>query len=161
MKNSEEQWTNEQWRKNTLAYIYHLLLADPNKHWAEVMSLFVVAVRKHQTFAIEIIERMSLDDVCEELSREQNETVQSFRQQMHALTEGNLRDGFEMFDKLCGMAALTSQAKGYVLAYRGECYRLAEIWEKALLDFTNALQYTPDDGWTITSRGVTYTQMEH
>jgi len=41
-----EHWTNEQWRADTLAYAYHFLVADPIKHWGEVVSLFVVAVRK-------------------------------------------------------------------------------------------------------------------
>ncbi len=96
-----EKWTNEQWRADTLAYAYHFLVADPIKHWGEVLSLFVVAVRKRRAFAIEMIEVLSLGDVRDELSHEQNEIVQLVHQQLQAVEDGELSDGFAMFDRLC------------------------------------------------------------
>jgi len=118
----EEQWRNEEWRKHTLAYVYHLLVAHPTRHWTEVMSLFVVALRKRRTFAFELI---------------------------------------EMFDKLCGIIGLSSQAKGYALAERGDCHRLKGEREKALSDFEEALRHIPEDAQVIASRGVTYRVMGH
>ena len=56
----EEQWRNKDWRKYTLAYVYHFLVADPNKHWGDVLSLFVVAVRKRRSFAVEMIELLAI-----------------------------------------------------------------------------------------------------
>lgn len=156
----EELWTNEQWRKNTLAYCYHYLVADPGKHWGEVMSLFALAVRKRRIFAVEMIDLLSLSDVQDELFPEQNAMVQLFRQQLQAMRDGSLQDGFAMFDNLCKLDALSSQAKGHMLAYRGECYRLKENWEKALSDFNEALQLIPEDVRAITRRSVTFISME-
>jgi tetratricopeptide (TPR) repeat protein len=156
----DEGWRNEQWRKDTLAYGYHYLVAEPLKHWSEVLSLFVVAMRKHRAFAFEMIELLSQSDVHDELSQEQNDLVQLFRQQLQAIMDESLEDGFTMFDRLCGIADLSPQAKGYVLVYRGECHRLNEKWEQALHDFEEALHYIPDDPWTIARRGRTYHMME-
>ncbi|HWZ18819.1 MAG TPA: tetratricopeptide repeat protein, partial [Ktedonobacteraceae bacterium] len=155
-----EQWTNEQWRADTLAYAYHFLVADPIKHWGEVLSLFVVAVRKRRAFAIEMIEVLSLGDVHDELSHKQNEIVQLFRQQLQAVEDGELRDGFAMFDRLCNITELIPQAKGYALAYRGESYIQDEKLEKALDDFEEALKHISEDAWIFVNRGVTYGLME-
>jgi tetratricopeptide (TPR) repeat protein len=155
----EEQWTNEQWRADTLAYAYHFLVADPIKHWGEVVSLFVVAVRKRRAFAIEMMELLSLGDVRDELAHEHNEMVQLFRQQLQAVEDGELKDGFAMFDRLCNMIDLIPQAKGYVLAYRGERYSQDEKWEKALHDFEEALHHISEDARTVGSRGETYLLM--
>ena len=154
-----EQWTNEEWCLNSLANIYHLLFSDPHKHWGEVISLFIIAVRKHRTFAVEIIETLSSGDVYDELAHEQFATINLFRQQLRAIKEGKLQDGFEMFNKLCDMANLSSQAKGYAFAYRGECHLLNKDWEKALQDFENALQHISDDAWIYSRRGETYLLM--
>lgn len=155
----EERWKNEQWRKYTLAYIYHLLIADHNKHWREAISLFTVAVRKRRDFAVEIIELLTLDEISEILSPEQQSTVGLFRQQLQTILQKNLQDGFVMFDKLCKMEGLSPQAKGYALAFRGECHQLDDKWDKALLDFEEALHYIPEDTWIIASQGWTYSLM--
>jgi tetratricopeptide (TPR) repeat protein len=155
-----EQWTNEQWRADTLSYTYHFLVANTIKHWGEVLSLFVIAVRKRRTFAIEMIEVLSSSDVRDELSHKQNEIVQLFHQQLLAVENGELKDGFAMFDRLCNIADLIPQAKGYALAYRGESYSQDEKWEKALNDFEEALKYISEDALTFGSRGVTYDLME-
>jgi tetratricopeptide (TPR) repeat protein len=160
MTNPEELWTNEQWRKDMPTYVYYLIIADPKNHWGEVMSLFAAAVWKQRASASEIMELLHLDEVHDVLSQEQNETVDLFRQQLWAIEQGDLQDGFQMFNRLCDMADLSSQAKGYALALRGECYRLTGPIEKALSDFTDALQYIPDDVFVLESRGATYFQME-
>jgi len=157
----EEQWRNEEWRKHTLAYVYHLLVAHPTRHWTEVMSLFVVALRKRRTFAFEIIEMLNLEDVRDELSSEQNVMIQLFHQQLQDIEQDGLKNGFEMFDKLCGIIGLSSQAKGYALAERGDCHRLKGEREKALSDFEEALRHIPEDAQVIASRGVTYRVMGH
>jgi tetratricopeptide (TPR) repeat protein len=157
LESSEEgKWRNEEWRKYTLAYTYHFLVADHNKHWGEVISLFAVTVRKRRAFAVEMIEMLNLEDVLDELSSKQNAIVQLFRQKLQAIKEGRLKDGFEMFDKLYSIAGLSPQAKGYTLAYRGECHRMVGKWDKALNDFDDALYYIPNDAWTIASKGVPY-----
>jgi tetratricopeptide (TPR) repeat protein len=155
----EELWTNEQWRKDTLAYTYHFLVADPTKDWGEVLSLFALAVRKYRIFAVEMIELMSLEDVQDELSSEQMKMIQLCHQQLQAMRNGSLQDGYEMFDELCKIDDLSSQAKGHTLAYRGECFRLKGQWAKALRDLNEALQYIPEDIRTITRRGVTYVML--
>ena len=155
----EEQRRNEEWRKHTLAYVYHLLVAHPIRHWAEVMSLFVVALRKRRAFAFEIIEMLNLEDVHDELSSEQNGMIQLFHQQLQAIEQDGLENGFEMFDKLCGIKDLSSQAKGYALAERGDCHRLKGEREKALSGLEEALRHIPEDARVITSRGVTYRVM--
>ena len=157
----EEQWASEEWRKYTRAYIYHFLVADPNKHWGEVVSLFVIAIRKRRTFAVEMIEMLNLDDVHDELSSEQNGLIQLFRQQLQAIKDGDLQNGFEMFDKLSSINDLYPQAKGYALAYRGECHWLNEKQEQAFDDFEEALHYIPKDAWTIGSRGQIHRLMRH
>ena len=106
----EEQWINEQWRKDTLVYIYHFLAADPTQHWMSVMSLFSVAVRKRRSFAVEMTELLSMSDVQSELSDEQHFTIQLFNRQLQAIKDKDLLSGFEMFDKLCAMASLSPQA---------------------------------------------------
>ncbi len=148
-----KEWTNEEWRAYTLTYAYHFLAADHVQHWDEIISLFVVALRKRRSFAVEIIELMSSGDVHDELSQEQNNEIQLFKQQLEAIENGDLEDGIEMFDKLCTIPRLSSQAKCYAFAYRGECYRLSNKWEKALIDFGEALHYISEDAWAIGSRG--------
>ncbi len=154
-----KQWANEQWRKDTSAYAYHFLVADPIKHWVEIMSLFTLAVRRWRSYAIQIIELISSSDTHDELSLEQQNTVQLFNQQLRAIKDGNLQDGFEMFNHLCNTDGLSPIAKGYALAYRGECHRLREKGEKAISDFGDALNYIPKDIWTLTRRAETYLQM--
>ena len=156
----EEQWASEQWRKDTLAYIYHFLVADPNKNWGEVMSLFALALRKRRSFATEIIESLNLEDAHNELSNEQNNIVQLFRQELLAIENGDLQDGFDMFDRLCAIPGLSLQSRGYALAYRGESYRLKDKSENALSDFDNALHFIPEDAWAFAHRGLTYREME-
>jgi len=152
----KESWANTQWRKDTQAYCYHYLLSNPTKHWAEVISIFALAVRKRRMFSIELIEMLSLDDVENELSEEQVRVVQLFRDQLQAIREGNLQDGFAMFDKLCQMQDLVSEARGHMLAYRGECNRLKGRWQDALNDFNEALHYLPEDVRTLARRGTTF-----
>src|SRR6266487_2699184 len=156
----EKEWTNEEWRAHTLAYAYHFLVADYVHHWDEIISLFAVALRKRRSFAVEIIELLSSEDIHDELSHELNDEVQLFRQQLEAIEKGDLKDGFKMFNKLCAVPGLSSQAKCYVFAYRGEGYRQSDKWEKALGDFEKALYYISDDAWAIGSRGQTYRSME-
>jgi tetratricopeptide (TPR) repeat protein len=155
----EEQWTNEQWRRDTLDYRYHFLVADPTHHWTGVMDLFAIAVRKRRSFATEMIEMLAATDVQEELSDEQRTTVQLFRQQLQAIKDSDLQAGFEMFNRLCAMSDLSSQAKGHVLTYRGECYRLRGEWEKALSDFEEALKCLPGDVRTLIRQGITHILM--
>jgi tetratricopeptide (TPR) repeat protein len=157
---SQGLWINSQWRKATLAYCYHYLVADPIKHWGEVMSLFALAIRKRRTFAIEIVDMLDLDDVRDELTIEQSRAIHLFSQQLRAIREGNLQDGFVMFDKLCQMDELDSEAKGYMLSYRGECYQLNSKYEEAIYSFDESLRYLPENVETLTRRGVTYSQME-
>ena len=157
---TSEEWTNEQWRKYVLAYIYHFLVADPVRHWIEIMNLFVIAMRKHRSFAIEVIELLNLDDVQDEFFNEQKSIVLLFRQQLHAVEDASLADGFEMFDKLCTISDLSDQAKSYAFAYRGECYRLNEKREKAISDFNSALLYIFEDTWAIARRGQTHLEMQ-
>ena len=155
-----DEWKNEEWRASTLAYAYHFLVVDHIQRWDEIISLFGMALRKRRSFAVEIIELLSSDDMHDELSPEQNEAVQLFKQQLEAIQNGDLKDGFEMFNKLCAMHSLSSQAKCYAFAYRGEGYRLSNKWEKALNDFGEALNYFSEDAWTIGSRGQTYRAMK-
>lgn len=156
----EEQWISEEWQKNTLAYVYHFLAANPHQHWEEVLNLFVIAIRKRRTFSFEIIELLHAEDIRDELTHKQIEMVELFRQSLQAIREGGLEEGFSMFDRLSNIKGLSSQAKGYALAYRGECYRLMDNWEKALVDFGEALYHLPEDAWTIGSRGETYQEMK-
>src|SRR6266700_6494801 len=152
----QEYWTNRQWRKDTLAYCYHDLLTNPTKHWAEVITLFALAVRKRRTFSIELLEMLSLADVQNELSDEQARVVQLFRQQLQVIREGNLQHGFAMFDTLCQMKDLSDEARGHMLAYRGECHRLNGKFEEALNDSNEALRYLPEDVRTLARRGTTF-----
>ena len=154
------EWKNEEWRAATLAYAYHFLVADHIQHWDEIISLFGVALRKRRSFAIEIIELLSSDDIHDELSHEQNEVVELFEKQLGAIQNGDLRDGFEIFNKICVMHSLSAKAKCYAFAYRGEGYRLNNKWEKALDDFGEALKHFSEDTWTIGRRGQTYRAME-
>jgi tetratricopeptide (TPR) repeat protein len=152
----QESWTNREWRSDTLAYCYHHLLAKPTKHWAEVISIFALAVRKRRTFAIELIEMLSLEDIQSERLDEQAEVVRLFRQQLQAIRGGNLQDGFAMFDTLCQMKDLSDEARGHMLAYRGECHRLNGKWNESLNDFNEALHYLPEDVRTLARRGTTF-----
>ena len=156
----QESWTNRQWRKDTLAYCYHYLLAKPTQHWPELISIFALAVRKRRTFSIELLEILSLEDVQSELSDEQAKVVQLFRRQLQAIREGNLQDGFAMFDTLCQMNNLSDEARGHMLAYRGECHRLNGKWEESLNDFNEALRYLPEDVRTLARRGTTFILLE-
>jgi tetratricopeptide (TPR) repeat protein len=156
----EERWTNEQWRRNTLDYTYHFLVADPIHHWTGVMDIFAIAVRKRRSFATDMIELLAATDVQDELSHEQRTTVQLFRQQLQAIKDSDLQAGFEMFNRLCAMNDLSSQAKGHVLTYRGECYRRGGEWEKALCDFEEALKCLPGDVRTLIRQGITHILMK-
>ena len=57
------------------------------------MSLFAVALRKRRTYAIDIIELLSSEDMHDELSQEQNNLVWLFKQQLEDIKNGDLKDG--------------------------------------------------------------------
>jgi len=156
----KDQWTHQSWRHNTLAYIYHQLLSNPHKHWVEVMSLFAVALRQRRAFAEEIIELLSSEDVRDELTKKSNSDITFFRQKLKAIKEGLLQDGYEMFDILCVMEGLSTQARTSALAYRGYSYFRNAKYENALLDFNQSNLLNPNDAWTLAWRGATYNQME-
>src|SRR5690348_15145782 len=86
MTNKEEYWTSEQWRQNKLNYIYHFLLANPDKHWSEVISFLIVTMHERKSFAIEIAELLSSEELRNELSHNQYMTVQLIQQQLKAAT---------------------------------------------------------------------------
>jgi tetratricopeptide (TPR) repeat protein len=139
----KKDWANEEWLKCKLAYYYHYLIADPNKHWAEAISLFTMAVRKRKKFAVEIVEVLRSADVRSELTQEQNDIAQLFGQQLKAIKDGNLEGGIKLFNKLCSMNDLSTEAKGYAFALRGEFNLKEQKWQKALADFGIALQFIP------------------
>jgi tetratricopeptide (TPR) repeat protein len=152
----KQHWGSEEWRKLTLAYAYHFLASIPHKHWEEVLSLFVIAIRKRRAFAREMIELLNSEDVHDELTHKQIEMIKLCHQQLQAMKGGSLKDGFTMFDRLCRMDKLSAQARGYAFAYRGECHWPNKSWEKALSDFEKALNCCPNDVWIATDRGETY-----
>lgn len=152
----EEQWTHEFWRTETLVWLYHLLAAEPQLHWAKIVEIFVIAIRKRRAFAREIIDTLDQNDLHEELTQAQKQLVQLVKEQLQAIEQGELKDGLEMFEALCQFSDLPPQAKGYLLAYRGECFRQQEQWEKALQDFQEALYYNPEDTWALAYQGETY-----
>lgn len=154
--NPIEMWANEEWRKDTLSYCYHFLVANPSRNWGAVLTLFALALRWRRPFAREIVDLLCQEDVQPELSGEQNESLQLFSRELRKLLKGTLQDGFELFDQLTKIKDLSPEARGYVLAYRGECYRQGAQWEKALSDFNAALQLIPDDALTITRRSIVY-----
>ena len=158
--NDGDEWAGEEWRKDMLSYLYHYLISDPTRHWDEIVDLLALAVRKHRNFSIEIGELLNVDDIHSELSQKKNNLVDLLCKQLSAMKNGRLQDGFEMFDQLCAMTNLSAQAKCYVYAYRGECYRQNGEWKKAHLDFDKALDYVAEDTWAISRRGETYRLME-
>ncbi len=154
-------WTNEDWRKYTLAYCYHFLVANPNKHWGAILNIFTLALRRQRPFAREILDLLSLEDVQTELASEQNARIQLFRQILKKLQEGTIQDGFELFDTLCKTEDISSEARGHMLAYRGECYRLNGQLEEALKDLDSAVQLLPGDSRTIARRSIVYILMKN
>src|SRR6266496_3162217 len=158
--NDGDEWAGEEWRKDMLSYLYHYLISDPTRHWDEIVDLLALAVRKHRNFSIEIGELLNVDDIHSELSQKKNNLVDLLCKQLSAMKNGRLQDGFEMFDQLCAMTNLSAQAKCYVYAYRGECYRQNGEWKKAHLDFDKALDYVAEDTWAISRRGQTYRLMK-
>ncbi|HEY1351716.1 MAG TPA: tetratricopeptide repeat protein [Ktedonobacteraceae bacterium] len=152
----EEQWTHEIWRTETLVWLYHTLAAEPHKHWGKVMDILVIAMRKRRTFALEIVEALDQEDIYDELTRTQKQTVQLVKQQLRAIEQGEIKDGLQMFEALCHLSDLSPQAKGYLLAYRGECLRQDDQYERALQDFQEALHNIPEDIWAFARRGAIY-----
>jgi tetratricopeptide (TPR) repeat protein len=157
----EPQWKHPQWRKNTLAYLYHYLVADPITHWSEVISIFALAIHKRRTFATQIIDLLGSDDIRDELSHEQNHIVLLFKQQLNAIKEQGIVAGFAMFDRLCSMQELDEQAQGYALAYRGMCHRMKDKPEQALIDLDKALSFITNDAWIIAHRGLVYEKQDN
>lgn len=155
----DERWTNRQWRKETLAYCYHHLVVNPTRHWGDVMNIFALAIRKRRAFAVELIDLLRLEDVQDELSSEQNAAVQLFYEQLQAIKDQGLQSGLTLFDKLCQIDTLSPEAKGYMLAYRGESHRMKGDLEPALLDLDAALQLIPKDVRTIIRRAIIYVMM--
>jgi len=157
---AETQWTNEQWRKDILEYIYHYLVADPLAHWEQSIEWFVLAMRKHRTFAGEIIEMLHSDDVQHELPLEQSKAVHMFYEQFQRIKNGALRDGLAMFEYICAMDHLSAVAKGYIFAFRGESHRLMQRFDEALADFDRAIALDENDFWAIALRGETSLLMQ-
>lgn len=155
-----EMWANEEWRKATLLYCYHLLVANPTRNWSAVLSIFSLALRRRRTFAREIIDLLCLEDVQAEFTEEQSSRLRFLRGELRKLMRGANQEGFALFDYLCRLKDLAPEARGHVLAYRGECYRLEEKWDQALDDLNNALQLIPDDAHTLTRRSVIYISTE-
>jgi tetratricopeptide (TPR) repeat protein len=156
---TEAKWTNEQWRKDILEYIYHYLAADPLAHWEKSIEWFVLAMRKRRMFAGEIVDMFHRDEVQDELRLEQSKVVQLLYEQFQMVKEGSLQDGRAMFEYICTMEHLSAVAKGYVFAFRGESYGQTGRYEEALADFERAIALDEKDSWTIARRGEIYRLM--
>ncbi len=156
----DEQWANELWRKETLTYVYHYLIADPNKHWAEVISLLVIALRKRQTFVTDILELLNLDDVQMELSQERMDILQIIGKQLQHKNI-DIKDSIAIISRLYKIPGLSVEAKGNALAYRAMFELLNGVQKQAMSDIEEALQYIPNDSLTITMRGVLHLGMGH
>ncbi len=154
------RWTNEQWRKDALSYAYHHFLADPVNHWAEILSLFALAIHKRRTFANEILELLCLDEARNELSQKQNDRTTLFKQQLQIIENKGLEYGFQMFDTLYHMKNLDERARSYMLAHRGICHRFNKNYEAALKDFITAANSIPDDSWILTHKGIAFRNAE-
>jgi len=157
----KEPWTNRQWCKDTLVYIYHYLAANISNHWAEVMNLLVLAIRNRWEFTSEIIERLSQDDALAEMDEEQVSLVRFIHQQIQASSKGDRQANFALSDRLCHLPYLSAQSKGFVLALRGSLYQQDFQWEEALNDYNEALRYVPTDSMALLLRGVALLRLGH
>jgi tetratricopeptide (TPR) repeat protein len=151
---------NVHWRKHMLSYLYHLLLADPHRHWSEVISQIIISIHTHSSFAFEILETLDDVNIHDTLDQDQENLIKALRQQLRPITKGDFQDGFALFEQLCHVPDLSPEAKGYTYAFRGEHYRQCQQWEKALSDFGEALQYVSDDVWIMSHRSDVYRMTE-
>lgn len=161
LKDTKYQWSDEQWRRQALSHIYHLLATDPVKNWNETIDLFALAVARSRTFAMELIELLDSDIVRDELRDKQIKLMRLFHQQMQRIKGGTIEDGFEMFDKLCSMSGLSARARAFSLWYRGQCHRTKGSFKEAILDLHSALDLVPNDTTIIGEIGETYRQMKN
>lgn len=150
----EEQWANEHWRKNTLAYYHYLLIADPHAHWGKFMSMLIISISKRWSFTIEMIDILQEKDVFEELGREQKELTHLLQTHRQSIAHGDLKEGFELFEKLCSIPDLLPQAREYVYTYRGAAHSLWRRYSEALADFNRAFTLNQNNISIITSRAV-------
>lgn len=155
----KECWCNERWQRAKLEYAYHHLMSAPDAHWADYLSLFIIAFRKQRAFAQELAEWLLEPATYDELSKSQRKDVQLFVKQLEAVDEGSWKDGRLMYERLCTVQGLSTQAKAYALTFRGIGHRSQERFSDALADFNRAMELSPDDAYTIGNRGYTYRLM--
>jgi tetratricopeptide (TPR) repeat protein len=155
----DDKWRDDHWRDGMLSYLYHALAADPSRHWEEMVSLFVIALRQQQEFAREIIELLSSEDIQDELQPNQRETVQLFDEQFQEFAALRTKNSLALFEYICHLQNLSPEAKQYALAYRGQIYSLHGQEALALTDFEQALSFDSSNVQIIAMRGIAYSNM--
>ncbi len=151
--NEQTQWTSIQWQQATRFYLYHSFAANPEAHWGEVVSLLVMALRHLPSCALVFAASLSDNDVDDEATEQQKHVLHFLHQQIQHMLQDTLSYSFAFFEQLCSMPELSTSAKAYAFAQRGELHRLQGHYKQAFSDLNRAIAFDDNDAKIFASRG--------
>lgn len=152
---SHKQWHDPKWQTYRLHRTYHTLCQSFTQKLPEVLSDFLIALKYQRQFATQYAELIVLAG-AESESSEIYSIGEQILKGLKAFDEGQYENGIGMFSLILTDYEIEPESKAVALSWRGEAYRLMRQYNKAIQDFSNALEIKPDDVWTIVCRSSAY-----
>jgi tetratricopeptide (TPR) repeat protein len=145
---------DEEWQEYTLEALYHRLCQDPRAHLTAALKGFLSALRAALSFADQwanMVVQARQDAGAEALGQWERRLVtelQAFRGKHYARI-------VETVTFLLEKAALDENERAWAIASRGLAYQLMGSYEKALVDFDQAMKLYGSYAWAMAHRGLT------
>ncbi|MHC0064486.1 tetratricopeptide repeat protein [Nostoc sp. UIC 10890] len=155
----EEKQRDPSWQSHTLNVLYHNLCQSPQRNLSVALNEFLAALKNQRKFAqqyAEIMLQAGKDVDFSEVQRWGEQLVNGLK----AYEEDVYQVTLKMFTAILQNSGIELKWQPIALGWRGETYRLMELYPEALQDFDRAIELDPKYDWAIASRGQTYRSMK-
>ncbi|MDX2230064.1 MAG: hypothetical protein NW220_10525 [Leptolyngbyaceae cyanobacterium bins.349] len=156
----KNQWADATWQTHSLNDLYHRLCASPRTQIYKALNNFLETLNKRNRSlakALAMAIKRAGSDVEDEAVYQWG---QKLAKGVAAYIDGSFEASIEMFSNLLDLSEITSENRSIALGFRGDNYRLTNLFEEALEDFNQATRLNPKNDWAIGSRGETFQAME-
>ncbi len=157
-----QQWNDADWQQHWLNWLYHYLCQSPQQHLSTALNQFLLVFDHQRQFAQQWAEQFreaGKDRESEELQRWGKTLIKGLNTPMTA-DEKCYKIVIQMWTALLKNAALGAKEQSIALTWRGEAYYLMKQYEKALSDFSHAIEQDPNYIEALALRGETYRSMQ-
>jgi tetratricopeptide (TPR) repeat protein len=150
---------DETWQSYALETLYHCLCQAPQVQLARALNGFLAALKAQRAFArrwAAVIGDAGEDAGAPSVQRWGQQLVEGLK----AYEEKHYREASEMFTALLDRADLETRWRAAALDWRGYLHYLADQYEEALVDLSEAVRLVPEEAEYWADRGRTYHWME-